>query len=67
MNAQREHGVMRGPVVSRDLVPVLVLPAVPHSVPLSSNSQTQEPLGPLEELPCPTTDLLSWNCCHVGR
>lgn len=53
MNAQREHSVMRGRVVSGDLVPVLVLPAVPHSVPLSSNSQTQEPLGPLEELPVP--------------
>ena len=59
MNAQREHSVMRGRVVSGDLVPVLVLPAVPHSVPLSSNSQTQEPLGPLEELPVPQGHLSS--------
>ena len=58
---------MRGRAVSEDLVLVLVFPAVPHSVPLSSNSQTQEPLGLLEELPSPTTDLLSWNCCHMGK
>ena len=63
----KENSVMRGQIGSEDLALVLAFPGVPHSVPLSSNSQSQEPLRPLGELPCPTIDLLSWNRCHMGE